>query len=161
MFFVFFIKQTKFRFKFFSEMMARTKQTAKRFLEENRNQKTAMRLAFKTACKGVQSPLKKKPKQKPKRYRPGTVALREIRKYQKSTNLLIQKLPFQRLVRELAHSIEPELRFQTSTVQALQEATEAYLVSVMEDTNLCAVHAGRTTIMVKDMRLAKRIRGEH
>merc|ERR1719380_332299 len=73
---------------------------------------------------------------KPHRYRPGTVALREIRRYQKSTELLIRKLPFQRLVREIAQDFKTDLRFQSSAVMALQEASEAYLVGLFEDTNL-------------------------
>ena len=97
---------------------------------------------------------------KPHRYRPGTVALREIRKYQKSTDLLIRKLPFQRLVREIAQEFNCDLRFQSVALMALQEAAEAYLVGLFEDTNLCAIHAKRVTIMVKDMQLARRIRGE-
>ena len=97
---------------------------------------------------------------KPHRYRPGTVALREIRKYQKSTELLIRKLPFQRLVREVAQDFKNDLRFQSSAVMALQEAAEAYLVSLFEDTNLCAIHAKRVTIMPRDMQLARRIRNE-
>merc|ERR1712018_790170 len=97
---------------------------------------------------------------KPHRYRPGTVALREIRKYQKSTELLVRKLPFQRLVREIAQEYKSDLRFQSSAVLALQEAAEAYLVGLFEDTNLCAIHAKRVTIMPKDMQLARRIRGE-
>ena len=97
---------------------------------------------------------------KPHRYRPGTVALREIRKYQKSTELLIRKLPFQRLVREIAQDYKTDLRFQSSAVLALQEAAEAYLVGLFEDTNLCAIHAKRVTIMPKDIQLARRIRGE-
>ena len=94
------------------------------------------------------------------RYRPGTVALREIRKYQKSTDLLIRKLPFQRVVREIASEYKNDLRFQSSAVMALQEASEAYLIGLFEDTNLCAIHAKRVTIMPKDMQLARRIRGE-
>ena len=82
---------------------------------------------------------------KPHRYRPGTVALREIRRYQKSTELLIRKLPFQRLVREIAQDFKTDLRFQSSAVVALQEASEAYLVGLFEDTNLCAIHAKRVT----------------
>ncbi|KAF8698650.1 hypothetical protein HU200_034899 [Digitaria exilis] len=97
---------------------------------------------------------------KPHRYRPGTVALREIRKYQKSTELLIRKLPFQRLVREIAQDFKTDLRFQSHAVLALQEAAEAYLVGLFEDTNLCAIHAKRVTIMPKDIQLARRIRGE-
>ena len=98
---------------------------------------------------------------KPHRYRPGTVALREIRKFQKSTELLIRKLPFQRLIREIAGQFKSDLRFQSQAVLALQEAAEAYLVGLFEDTNLCAIHAKRVTIMPKDMQLARRIRGEH
>ena len=97
---------------------------------------------------------------KPHRFHPGTVALREIRKFQKSTELLIRKLPFQRLVREIAQEFKTDLRFQGSAISALQEASEAYLVSLFEDTNLCAIHAKRVTIMPKDMQLARRIRGE-
>ena len=84
----------------------------------------------------------------------------EIRKYQKSTELLIRKLPFQRLVREIAQDFKTDLRFQSSAILALQEASEAYLVGLFEDTNLCAIHAKRVTIMPKDIQLARRIRGE-
>ena len=98
--------------------------------------------------------------QKPHRFRPGTVALREIRRYQKSTELLIRKLPFQRLVREIAQDFKTDLRFQASAIAALQEASESYLVGLFEDTNLCAIHAKRVTIMPKDIQLARRIRGE-
>ena len=97
---------------------------------------------------------------KPHRYRPGTVALREIRKYQKSTDLLIRKMPFQRLVREIAQNYNSNLRFQHSAVLAIQESAEAYLVRLFEDTGLCAIHGKRVTIMTKDMQLARRIRGE-
>ncbi|GFP84870.1 histone h3.2, partial [Phtheirospermum japonicum] len=85
--------------------------------------------------------------QKSHRFRPGTVALREIRKYQKSTELLIRKLPFQRLVREIAQDFKTDLRFQSSAVAALQEAAEAYFVGLFEVTNLSAIHAKRVTIM--------------
>ncbi|XP_074360415.1 histone H3.3-like [Apium graveolens] len=97
---------------------------------------------------------------KPHRYRPGTVALREIRKYQKTTELLILKLPFQRLVREIAQGIKSDLRFQSHAVLALQEASEAYLVDLFHDANLCSIHSKRVTIMPKDIQLARRIRGE-
>jgi histone H3 len=97
---------------------------------------------------------------KPHRYRPGTVALREIRRYQKTSTLLLRKLPFQRLVREIAQDFKNDLRFQSTAILCLQEASEAYLVSLFEDTNLCAIHAKRQTIMPKDMLLARRIRGE-
>ena len=97
---------------------------------------------------------------KPHRYRPGVLALREIRRYQKSTELLVRKLPFQRLIREIAEDFATDMRFQSAALNALQEATEAYLVGLFEDTNLCAIHAKPVTIMPQDIRLARRIRGD-
>ncbi|MCQ2819328.1 MAG: histone H3 [archaeon] len=135
--------------------MARTKQTARKNTGGKAPRKQiSTKAARKTApvCPGVK---------KPHRFKPGTVALREIRKYQKSTELLIRKLPFQRLVREVALEYKTDLRFQSQAVLALQEAAEAYLVGLFEDTNLCAIHAKRVTIMPKDMQLARRIRGEN
>jgi histone H3 len=123
--------------------MARTKQTARKSTGGKAPRK---QLATKAARKSAPATGGVK---KPHRYRPGTVALREIRRYQKSTELLIRKLPFQRLVREIAQDFK-----------ALQEASEAYLVGLFEDTNLCAIHAKRVTIMPKDIQLARRIRGE-
>ena len=134
--------------------MARTKQTARKSTGGKAPRK---QLATKAARKSAPATGGVK---KPHRYRPGTVALREIRRYQKSTELLIRRLPFQRLVREVAELIGGKLRFQTHALAALQEASEAYLTSVFEDTNLCAIHAKRVTIMPKDMQLARRIRGE-
>ena len=98
----------------------------------------------------------------PRRYRPklGAKALKEIRTYQKSTELLIRKLPFQRLVREITQDFKTDIRFQSTAILAMQEAAEAYLVGLFEDTNLCAIHANRVTIMPKDMQLARRMRGE-
>ena len=97
---------------------------------------------------------------KARRYRSGTVALREIRRYQKSSELLIRRMPFERLVREIAQVHNPYLRFQSGAILALQESLEAYLVGLLEDSYLCAIHAKRVTIMPKDMQLARRIRGE-
>ena len=141
--------------------MARTKQTARKQIptggkaprKQISNKEQIKQAARKSApaMGGIK---------KPHRYRPGTVALREIRRYQKSTELLIRKLPFQRLVREVAQEYKSDLRFQSSAVLALQEASESYLVGLFEDTNLCAIHAKRVTIMPKDMQLARRIRGE-
>lgn len=134
--------------------MARTKQTARKSTGGKAPRKQlASKAARKTSIEagGVK---------RPHRYRPGTVALREIRKYQKSTELLIRKLPFQRLVREISQDFKAELRFQTAAILALQEACEAYLVGLFEDTNLCAIHAKRVTIQPKDMQLARRVRGE-
>ena len=97
---------------------------------------------------------------KPHRYRAGTVALKDIRHFQKTTTLLIRKLPFQRLVREIAQDYKTDLRFQSAAILCLQEAMEAYLVRLFDDANLCAIHARRVTIMPKDIQLARRIRVE-
>ena len=134
--------------------MARTKQTARKSTGGKAPRK---QLASSAARKSAPSVGGVK---KPHKYRPGTVALREIRRYQKSTELLIRKLPFQRLIRQVAHDFKPDLRFQSHAIMAIQEASEAYLTSLFEDTNLCAIHAKRVTIMPKDIQLARRIRGE-
>lgn len=141
--------------------MARTKQVGvKRAVAEKRPR---LFLATKGAELARQHNLQQKMTQpKPHRYRPGTMALFEIRRYQRSSNLLLRKRPFQRLVKEIAQEVSrnPDIRMQSAAVMALQEAAEMYLVGLFADTNLCALHAGRTTIMVKDMMLARRIRGE-
>jgi histone H3 len=134
--------------------MARTKQTARKSAGGKAPRE---QLATKSARKSLIVGSKVK---KPRRYRPGTVALREIRKYQKTTDLLIRKMPFQRLVRQIAQDFKTELRFQSAAVLALQEAAEPYLVGLFEDTNLAAIHAKRVTIMPKDIQLARRIRGD-
>jgi histone H3 len=133
--------------------MARTKQTARKSTG-GKCPRTA--LASKAARQSA--PATGGPK-KPHRYRPGTVSLREIRRYQKSTELLIRKLPFQRLVREVFGK-HGDYRLNSEALLALHEASEAYLTSLFEDTNLCAIHAKRVTIMPRDMQLARRIRGE-
>jgi histone H3 len=97
---------------------------------------------------------------KPHKFRPGTVALREIRKYQKTTDLLIRKLPFQRLVREIAQDYKTDLRFQASAVLATQEFAENALIKLLEEANLCALHAKRVTVMPKDLQLSLRIEGK-
>ena len=137
----------------------------KRILAEKREEKrkkATARMAKKGGQKAPKGGVRKR-----YRYRPGTVALKQIRQYQKSTELLIRKLPFQRLVREIASDSEViksplcgKVRFQSAAIMALQEATEAYLVGLFEDSNLCAIHARRVTIMPKDIQLARRIRGE-
>ena len=134
--------------------MARTKQTARKSTGGKAPRK---QLATKAARKSAPASGGVK---KPHRYRPGTVALREIRRYQKSTDLLIRKKPFGMLCREIGQDFKGDLRFQATGLLGLQEASEAYLVGLMEDTNLCAIHAKRVTIMPKDMQLARRIRGE-
>ncbi len=99
---------------------------------------------------------------KPHRYRPGTVALCEIRRFQNTNELLIRKAPFQRVVCEIAQKMFPnkDLRFQSLAVLALHEASEAYMVGIFEDTNLAALHAKHVTIMPSDMLLARSLRGE-
>jgi histone H3 len=133
------------------QIMARTKQIPKR----------AFRVQAVKAAKRRIAPAKGGVK-KPHRYRPGTIALREIRRYQKSTDLLIRKSPFQRLVREIVQEMHynVDYRFQSSALLALQECAESYLVQLFEETQLCAIHAKRITTSVKDMQLARRIRGD-
>ena len=134
--------------------MARTKQTARKSLGGK-----APRKQLSTKASRYSAPATGGVK-KPYRYRPGTVALREIRRYQRSSELLIRKLPFQRLVREIAQDVKSDLRFQASAIEALQQSAESYLVGLFEDTNLCAIHAKHVTIMPKDLKLARRIRGD-
>jgi histone H3 len=139
--------------------MARTKQTARKIVNNHFGCKKKI-----GGHDDGNSKSKKVPQigkiRKPHRYQPGIVALREIQRYQRSTDLLIRKFPFQRLVREITEKMDKKYRFQSTALLALQEASEAYLVSLFEDTNICAIHAKRVTIMRKDLRLARRIRGE-
>ena len=141
--------------------------------------------ARKGCKKGQRKPLVRKCKNKTvssgptvgdrrRRYRPGTVALREIRRYQKSTELLIRKLPFARLACEmtdnmyrrgeysvgLPYNFAAPTRMQASAIEALQQACEAYLVGLFEDANLCAIHGKRVTVRKKDIELARRLRGK-
>ena len=147
--------------------MARTKQTACKSTggkapryggkERLASKPVARRRAQRKSTGGVK---------KPHRYRPGTVALREIRRYQKGVELLIPKLRFSKLCREVLQDMgkevfgKPDWRMTLSSLMANQEAAEAYLVGLFEDTNLCAIHAKRVTVMPKDMQLTRRIRGE-
>ena len=120
--------------------------------------KTTPRIGGET---GAGTPAKKKtPTKRKQRLRPGEAALKEIRKYQRSTELLIRKLPFARLVREIGNELTREpFRWTAEALWALQEAAEDVMVGLFEDCNLCAIHAKRVTIMPKDMQLARRIRG--
>jgi histone H3/H4 len=107
------------------------------------------------------SPQGTKPPTRHRRHRPGRIALQEIKYYQRKTMLLVPRLPFARLVKEIAFSFwrGEDLRFQADALEALQQAAEGYLVGLFEDVNLCAIHGKRVTIMVKDVQLARRIRG--
>ena len=134
--------------------MARTKQTARKLTGGKAPRK---HLATKAAHKSAPSTGGMK---KPHHSWLGTVALCEIRCYQKFTELLIRKLPLQRLVQEISQDFKTDLCFQSAAIGALQEASEAYLVGLFEDTNLCAIHAKRVTVMPKDIQLGRRIRGE-
>ena len=97
---------------------------------------------------------------KPRRFKSGTVALREIHHYQKSTELLCRKLLVSRLIREIAQDFKTDLRWQASAIAALHEAMEAYMVGLFEDMVLCCIRARRVTIMPKDMQLSCHIHGE-
>lgn len=141
--------------------MARTKQTARK--STSAKHKLSVRAAEKVMQlrKPVKATVTKEKKKKTKRFRPGMLALQDIRKYQNSTDLLIPKICFQRLVRELSQKVTNntfDFKYQASALYALQEAAEAYLCSLFEDTNLCACHARRVTILPRDMALALRIR---
>jgi len=135
--------------------MARTKQTARKSTGGKAPRKV---LASKAARKSI--PPMIGGIKKPHRYKPGTVSLREIRRYQKSTELLIRRMAFQRLVREIAQDYKTDLRFQNAAISAIHEAAEHYIVGLFEDSNLCAIHAKRITLMPKDIQLARRIRGD-
>lgn len=153
--------------------MVRTKQTAKKSTTRNGQSTSALSMRIDQAVGKKHIQLGRCPKaagaiKKPMRHRPGIIALREIRQYQKSTELLIRKLPFQRLCRESVQNLGGgdstkylQFRFQAAALGALQEACEAYLVGLFEDVNLCAIHARRVTIMPRDVQLARRIRGEY
>lgn len=132
--------------------MARTKQTARKQTgatagKAPRKQVLGNKAARKSApaTGGVK---------KPHRYRPGTVSLREIKKMQKSTDLLIRKLPFQRLVREITQEFRTNMRFQASAIEGLQHDAEAYITDLARKAQTCAIHAKRITVMPKDTQLA-------
>ena len=128
--------------------MARTKRTVRKDEVGKRRSTFAKKQPRSQACQPSAQ-------HQPHRYQPGTVTLREIWKYQKSTDLLILKLPFQCLVREILHRFNIEFRVTPAMVMALQEAAEAYLVQLLEDLNLCAIHAKCVTIQPKDIQLAR------
>jgi histone H3 len=137
--------------------MARTKETPSRHpcFQQGKGKNKAKKTATPPAG-GVK---------KPHRYRPGTVALREIRRYQRSTDLLLPKLPFSKLVKQIdaamfGNGLFNKYRYQASAILALQESAEDHLVKLFEDANLCAIHAKRQTIQPKDIQLARRIRGD-
>ena len=147
---------------YFRENMVRTKQTARNRKTREDGKQPRKQLKNRSLCKTLQNP--RGPRtggvKKLMWWQPGTVALREIRRYQKMAELLIRKMPFARLVCEVAQDFKTDLHFQRQAIAALQEAAKAYLVGLFEDTNLCCIHAKRVTIAPKDLQLARRIRGE-
>lgn len=147
--------------------MARTKQTARKSTSKK------MVVSQRVAEKVIQINLEKEKSRKQgekevekknlKRYRPGPMSLREIKKYQNSTDLIMPKLSFQRVVREISQQVAFktfDFRYQAAALYALHEAAESFLVGLFEDTNLCATHAKRVTILPRDISLALRIRGD-
>ena len=129
-------------------------------LESHIRQEHNANKVVKRKGKVATAPINRKRGEKTRKFRKGTKALLEIKAYQKSTMLLIKRLPFQRLVREIAQTFHTDLRFQSAAIECLQEAAEAYLTRLLEDSNLLAIHAKRVTVMPKDIQLARRIRGE-
>jgi len=134
--------------------MARTKDTQMIGGARGRKSKAPRKSSpSSSAAKNIQSPARR-------RYRPGERALREIRFYQRNTDLLIRRLPFARLVKEVqTYFYRKEYRWQAEAMLALQEAAESHLTGLFEDANLCTIHAKRVTVMPKDIQLARRIRG--
>ncbi|CAL2052542.1 unnamed protein product [Caenorhabditis brenneri] len=105
--------------------------------------------------KNTQGPVKKQ------RFRPGATALRDIRQYEQSTEPIIRKMPFRRIIQEIAHTnFNTMIKYQALAVDLLRQAAEEYITSLFEDANLCAHHAKRVTVMPKDLQLASRIRGD-
>ena len=141
-----------FYFHFRSQQgnMARTKRTARK--DEVGKKQSAFAKKQPRSQKGQATM-----QQQLHRYQPRMVVLRQIRRYQKSTELLIHKLPFQRLVHEILQGHSVGYRVTPAMMLALQEAAEVYLVQLLEDSNLCAIHAKRVTIQPKDIQLARRI----
>ena len=89
----------------------------------------------------------------------GLKALKEIQRYQMSTETLIRRFPFQRVVYEIVLGIRADLCFQSTAIMALHEAGEVLLVGLLEQANLCGIHTKHVTIMPKDIQLARQIRG--
>uniref|UniRef100_A0A1B0AEM6 Core Histone H2A/H2B/H3 domain-containing protein n=1 Tax=Glossina pallidipes TaxID=7398 RepID=A0A1B0AEM6_GLOPL len=148
------VTERHIRERFDSYQVARTTETARK---STRGKSTRKQLTVKAARKSAPTT---RVVNKAHRYRPGTVALHEIRRYLKSTELLMRRLPFQRLVREIAKDCKTDLRFQPASIGTLQEACEVYMIGLFEHINLCAIHAKRVAIMPKDIQLNKELRGE-
>jgi len=136
--------------------MARTKQTARKSTGGKAPRKQLVTKAARKSASTAE-PATKKAK-KTHRFRPGSVVIKDIRKYQKSTDLLIRVLPFQRMVRSIVQGFKSDVRFQASALRALQEALENHMVQMLEDAYRCSAHAKRVTLMCKDIQLVKKIK---
>jgi len=124
--------------------------------------KTAGGMSQKSAKKQIRQSIGTSGERPKPRKKPGQQALKEIRKYQASTDLLIPKLPFARLVKEISGNYRPQsdpIRFTVAGLLTIQTAAEAFLVGLFEDAMLCTMHARRVTLQVRDIQLARRIRG--
>ncbi|GLJ55089.1 hypothetical protein SUGI_1182350 [Cryptomeria japonica] len=137
--------------------MARTKQMARKIVHKMAAKKASSGKI--EAMKKKMAPLMEGLEKKFQKLKPGTVALRQISNYQKSSELVISNLTFQMVVKEIVQDFRPDFRFQSSAVLALQEAGESYIVGMFQDGNLCALHDNRVTLVPKDMQLARRLRG--
>lgn len=141
-------------------MVTKTEPSSQRALPKTRKSIASRHIHKNAAIAAKSAPAPVHASAKARRWRPGTVALREIRKYQNSVEMLIRKAPFQRLVREVMQQTKDSLRMSRSSVEAIQEATESYMTSLFADANLCTLHAKRVTLMGSDLKLARRLRGE-
>lgn len=138
--------------------MSRTKQTARKLTGPTSGKAPRKQLATKSARKTA-TPAQSQASGKKNRYKPGnSVALREIRHYQKSTEMIIRKQPFQRMVRERTREFKSEARFQAQAISALHESVENFLVGVFEDALECATHTKRVTVMMRDVNLSLKLR---
>jgi histone H3 len=138
--------------------MARNKAIPQKLVEKSRAHKGSERQAAKAKAPAASHPVQGE--KRPYRHKAGSIAKREIKRYQKSTNLLIPKAPFARFVREVSETLKKGMRFTSTALEAVQSSAEDYLVKLFEDASLCAAHGKRVTVMDKDILLARRIRGE-
>lgn len=137
-------------------------------LNENTNRTQSLQSCNSRGKRSNKEPAEAKPKKKAEektkkahRFRPGTVALRDIRKHQKSSDCLaFPKQPFQRLIREIAQDFKDDLRFEAGVCDLMQLAAEDYLIQICQGANAAAIHAGRETVYPKDVQLCRLLRGE-
>ena len=124
------------------------------------NGKRAKRMKVEKKGRRGEAKLDKEREEKTKKTRQGLKALKEIKKYQSSTEMLIRRLSFQRVVKEIVQKIQEDLRLWSTAILVLQEVGDMVLLGLLEQSNLCMLHARRVTIMPKDVQLARHIRGD-